>query len=547
MIKRIVLSLLVGVVVALGTVQLWRSLQDSNDEQIKRIAEAESYAARSQLVRNVDRILSQLESIQAFWITYGSLPREQWSDDVDIEMAKIPGVTTILWDDPDSQVRFARTTENPVFDFRPDDTQWLAYKLLISRARQVTDNSIAGPFIDENGHAFFEIYIVESKSDTSGRLVAMVDARTLLENLLEDESPGFAIKVYWDDVLLYERDRPAKRAHADWIREGKISTSLGTVWSVVHTPTRELLRTYETPSIDMILLLGLIISVLVSTLIFENWRSWIRARAAEKAENNLAELNRNLEQVVTSRTRELATRTRDMQTITDSVSHDMRSPLSTIAVNVQLFEAQNKDLAPEALTALHRIPPAVHQIAAILDRMLGLSTVAHSTFKPTHLNIADLVEEVFEDLQASEPPPAVNLHIGDLPSVDGDERLIKVLLTNLLSNALKFTRSKTNRKISVSADDSADVTVYNITDNGIGFSQDSAEELFIAFQKLDEGKVEEGVGLGLAIVARVVGRHGGRIWAEGVPGKSASFFFTLQPEQSDVLPKSKQAITDKTK
>lgn len=540
MIKRGLLSIAVGLVVAVGTVQLWQALKHDNDEHISQIAAAEANAARSQLSRNTDRILSQLESMHAFWSTYGSLPRGSWTNEVDIEMVKIPGATTILWDDPAHNARYARTTENPAFDFRPDDNQWLAYKLILSRARQINVNTISGPFVGDNGHAFFEIYIVENKYANSGRLVAILDAHMLLDNLFQDQSPGFAVKVFWEDVLLYERGRPAGKALEEWQQEGSISTSMGSVWRVTHYPTRELLQSYETQSADMILLLGLIISVLIPTLMFENWRSWRRARAAEKAELKLSELNRNLEQVVSARTSELANRTRDMQTITDSVSHDMRSPLSTIAVNVQLFEAQNPNLAPEASTTLQRIPPAVHQIAAILDRMLGLSTVAHSTFQPERLNITDLVEEVFEDLQASEPPPAVDLVIGDLPDCDGDERLVKVLLTNLLSNALKFTRSKPRRQIDISASSDSDATVYKITDNGIGFDQGSAEEMFIAFQKLDEGKVDEGVGLGLAIVARVVGRHGGKIWAEGVPGKSASFFFTLQPAKADRLPDSSQ-------
>lgn len=540
MIKRAILSLTVGVVVAIGTVQLWQSLHKNNNEQIKRITESESYAARSQLVRNIDRIFSQLTSIQTFWITYGQIPSQQWSDDVEIEMAKIPGITTILWDDPTNQIRFARTTENPVFDFRPDDKQWLAYQLLLARARQVSTNTLAGPFLDAEGNPFFEVYIVEGNAENNGQLVAIVDAHSLLASLLTDESPGFAVKVFWGDVMLYERGQPAKQAlNAPdvWIREGKIDTSLNAIWKVVHAPTRELFRSYESPSIDLILLLGLIISVLMATLTFENGRSFLRARAAEKAEHKLAELNRNLEEVVEARTRELENRTRDMQTITDSVSHDMRSPLSTIAVNVQLFEAQNEGmLSPQSVKTLQRIPPAVRQIAEILDRMLGLSTVAHSTFKPELLNMRDLAEEVFEDLQASEPPPAVELNIADLPDINADERLVKVLLTNLLSNSMKFTRGKQKRRIDISSAIKNGVTVYNITDNGIGFDQDSAGELFIAFQKLDEGKVDEGVGLGLAIVARVVGRHGGRIWAEGVPGERASFFFTLQSENSDLLP-----------
>jgi signal transduction histidine kinase len=187
------------------------------------------------------------------------------------------------------------------------------------------------------------------------------------------------------------------------------------------------------------------------------------------------------------------------------------------------------------LNTLQRIPPAVRQIAEILDRMLGLSTVAHSTFKPEPLNITDLVEDVYEDLHASEPPPSVELTIGELPDVIADERMVRVLLTNLLSNSMKFTRGSSERRIEISATINDGVTVYCITDNGIGFDQGSANKLFIAFQKLDEGKVDAGVGLGLAIVARVVGRHGGRIWAEGVPGERASFFFTLAPKKSDLL------------
>lgn len=539
MIKRLLLSLTVGVVVAIGSVQLWQALHKNNDEQIRRITESESYAARSQLVRNIERIFSQLESIQTFWITYGLIPSQQWSEDVDIEMAKIPGVTTILWDDPSNHVRFARTTENPVFDFRPDEKQWLAYQLLLARASQVKVNTLAGAFVENDGRPFFEVYIVEGNLENSGRLVAIVDAQVLLGSLLSDQSPGFAVNVFWDDVMLYERGKPAQKALSApelWVHEGKVDTSMNAIWEVVHAPTHELFLAYESPSIDMILLLGLIISVLMATLTFENWRSFLRARAAEKAEHNLAELNRNLEQMVEVRTRELNNRTRDMQTITDSISHDVRSPLSTIAVNVQLFEAQNEGtLMPQSLNTLQRIPPAVRQIAEILDRMLGLSTVAHSTFKPEPLNITDLVEDVYEDLHASEPPPSVELTIGELPDVIADERMVRVLLTNLLSNSMKFTRGSSERRIEISATINDGLTVYCITDNGIGFDQGSAKELFIAFQKLDDGKVDAGVGLGLAIVARVVGRHGGRIWAEGVPGERASFFFTLAPEKSDLL------------
>ena len=527
---RLLLSVLVGVVVAIGTVRVWNSLADYNREQIARIAESESYAARSQLVRNLERVIAALESAQVFWNTYGQLPRRQWTSDADIEMAKIAGVSTILWDDPGNKVRFARTADNPVFDFRPDDLEWLDYKPLLERARQTSENTMSGPYLDESGRPYFEIYLVENESQGGGRLIALVDAEICLANLLMDESPGYAVDVIWKDVPLYSRGEAAKDIPLSWTREGMIESSLGAFWRVVHAPTQELADTLEPPSIDFILLLGLIIAVLMATLTAESWRAYSRAHAAEVAEKSLAELNRDLEHEIELRTRELAHRNEDLQTIADSVAHDMRNPLNGIAMNLQLLEEKNADLLDKSsLDILQRISPAVDQMAAILDRMLGMSRAAHSTFSRESLDMNALVKETFDELTANEPPPRVSLELADLPAVDADEMLVKMLLTNLLSNALKYTREKEKRRIQVNYEAQDGVTVYRITDNGIGFDQQSTERMFEAFKRLDSSKATAGIGLGLAIVARVVGRHGGRIWAKGIPGEQASFYFSLEP------------------
>jgi len=527
---RLLLSVFVGVVVAIGTVRVWNSLADYNREQIARIAESESYAARSQLVRNLERVIAALESAQVFWNTYGQLPRRQWTSDADIEMAKIAGVSTILWDDPGNKVRFARTADNPVFDFRPDDLEWLDYKPLLERARQTSENTMSGPYLDESGRPYFEIYLVENESQGGGRLIALVDAEICLANLLMDESPGYAVDVIWKDVPLYSRGEAAKDIPLSWTREGMIESSLGAFWRVVHAPTQELADTLEPPSIDFILLLGLIIAVLMATLTSESWRAYSRAHAAEVAEKSLAELNRDLEHEIDLRTRELAHRNEDLQTIADSVAHDMRNPLNGIALNLQLLEEKNADLLDKSsLDILQRISPAVDQMAAILDRMLGMSRAAHSTFSREPLDMNALVKETFDELTANEPPPRVSLELADLPAVDADEMLVKMLLTNLLSNALKYTREKEKRRIQVNYEAQDGVTVYRITDNGIGFDQQSTERMFEAFKRLDSSKATAGIGLGLAIVARVVGRHGGRIWAKGIPGEQASFYFSLEP------------------
>lgn len=535
MIARLLLALLVAVVVVAGTVKVWHSLQDYNTRQITRLAETESYATRSQLVRDVEGVITALQGAQAFWSTYGQLPRQQWSSDADIEMARIPGVRTLLWDDPANQVRFARTAENPVFDFRPDENQWLGYQLLLARARQADSNTMSGPFTDSDGRPYFEIYLVNGEIAGSGRLVAIVDAQESFKHLLMDASPGYAIQVLWRDTVLYQHGQPATGIPADWVREGHIRTSLGPVWKVVHAPTADLAATFETPAIDVILLLGLIIAVLMATLTFENWRAHSRARAALRAERELAKLNKNLEQQIERRTRELANRTADLQTITDSVAHDLRNPLNSIAMNVQLFEAQNADtLSADSKTTLQRIPAAVRQMADILDRMLGLSRVAHVTFKREPLDMKRLFSEVFEDLAATEDPPPVRFDLVELPPADADRKLVRMLVMNLLSNALKYTRKKDPRHIRVDSHTQSGVTVYSVTDNGMGFDQRSAERLFEAFQRLDEARATDGIGLGLAIVARVVGRHGGRIWAEGEVGQRASFYFTLEPEPGTV-------------
>ncbi|HKX55146.1 MAG TPA: ATP-binding protein, partial [Xanthomonadales bacterium] len=346
---------------------------------------------------------------------------------------------------------------------------------------------MAGPFQADNGRVYFEVYLVEANVAATGRLAAVVDAGTFLQHLLQDESPGYAIQVSWGNVLMYERGEAATQIPAEWTSQGKIQTSMNALWSVLHAPTRELADTYAAPVIDLILLLGLVIAVLMATLTFENWRAQSRAKAAEKAERKLAELNRNLEQQIHQRTRELANRTADLQTIADSVAHDMRNPLNVIAVNLALFEAQNETALPAgSLAVLQRIPPAVRQMADILDRLLGLSTVAHSTFRRETLDMREMVVEVFEDLQASEPESAIELQLGELPPVEADEKLVNILLLNLLANAFKYTRGRPQRRIEVSAREQDGVTVYSVTDNGVGFDQRSAERMFEAFHQLDE-------------------------------------------------------------
>ena len=530
MFTRIFLSLLVALVVGLGTVRLWQILTKDDIDQIARIAESESYAARSLLSKNLEDMLSSLELVRTHWSAVGQLPPEEWPTEAGIDGEQFVGVNLLLWEDPEGGSRYVRSQSSPGFRHVSDVNEPETYRGLLGRSKKAGRNTMAGPFRDSEDHPYFEVYLSGRNSQAFGVLGASIDAQALLANLMSDDSPGYAVKVFWGDELLYQRGEPGKNLPPSWTREGIVETSTGAVWRVVHTPTKELAESMASPSIDLFLVLGLVISVLMATLTFENWRSYSRAHAAEVAEKRLADLNRHLEQEVASRTRQLANRTTDLQTITDSVAHDLRNPLNAIAVNVQLFESKFRDrLTPDSTVLLQRITPAVRQMAEILDRMLGLSRVAHATFQPETLNMADLVSKVFSDLAAAEPPPDVQLEVADLPPARADRKLVKMLLMNVIGNALKYTRQKNPRCIRVGFEQTQYGGTYRIEDNGIGFDSNSTDRLFVAFQRMAELKITEGIGLGLAIAARVVGRHGGRIWAKGIPGEGATFYFTLEP------------------
>jgi signal transduction histidine kinase len=528
LLKRTIFSVVIVLALGFGTIAIWNSLNNSTELRVAQIVKAESYAARSQLIRKTDTMFSALHNVRVFWSAYGHLPRDQWELDAGIELDHFGGIEMLLWDDPLRDVRFVRTPKNPSFDYRPPDEEWAMYAALLKNARSAKSNSVVGPMSRPDGSQYFEVYFVDWKKQEQGVLAAVIDVEALFASLLTDVSPGFAITVYADDVLLYSREEAALAMPLEWSAEGIIKSSLGTLWRVVHAPTGQWVNSLRTPAIDLILLLGLLISVLVGTLTFENSRARSRAAAAEVAEHKVADLNRNLEQQVAERTKQLNERTADLQTLTESVAHDLRNPLNTLSINVQLLEEHTRDtLGDDGRRTLSRLMPSVQHMAEILDRLLGLSEVTHSTFEREQVDMQGLVEEIIEDLSINEPDPPIDFEVAKLPDARADRNLVQVLLLNLLGNAVKYTNGKENRKIRVGFEAQGAETIYFVKDNGIGFDQEYADRLFGAFNRLGDASAAEGVGLGLTIAARVVERHGGGIWAKGKKNFGATFYFTL--------------------
>jgi light-regulated signal transduction histidine kinase (bacteriophytochrome) len=198
-----------------------------------------------------------------------------------------------------------------------------------------------------------------------------------------------------------------------------------------------------------------------------------------------------------------------------------------------LEEEAGPGLDESARTLLARIPRSVDQMGKLIDALLGFSRLGLCPVSRQLVALGPLVAEVIEELAPDSQGRRVEWSLAGLPSLDADPGLLRVLLVNLLSNALKFTRGRDPARIEVlAAGGSASAPLIAVRDNGIGFAAQYAGRLFGVFQRLHTQAEFEGTGVGLATVKRIVTRHGGRIWAEAVPGAGATFFFSLGPGET---------------
>jgi PAS domain S-box-containing protein len=228
----------------------------------------------------------------------------------------------------------------------------------------------------------------------------------------------------------------------------------------------------------------------------------------------------------------LAEANRELQSFSYSVSHDLRAPLRTIDAYVRIVEEDHgPHLNDEVRRCLAIISKAAGQAGELIDDLLEFSRLGRigMDFRPT--NMTDIAREAAQELSLTQGREDLDLRIGDLPSSHGDWRLLKLVWTNLLSNAFKFTRGRTAAHIEVGwlpDDRQPDACVYYVKDNGVGFDMRYVHKLFGVFQRLHLKDEFEGTGVGLAIVQRIVQRHGGRVWAEGKIDGGATFFFSLR-------------------
>jgi signal transduction histidine kinase len=255
--------------------------------------------------------------------------------------------------------------------------------------------------------------------------------------------------------------------------------------------------------------------------------------ARRKAEDAVRQLHAELEERVIQRTAELEAANKELEAFSYSVSHDLRTPLRAVdGFSQAVLKDYGPQLPEEGRRYLQTIRKGAQRMGALIDDLLAFARLNRQELSKRAIDTGSLVRGALDELGYPWPDRAVEIVMGNLPASSGDPALLKQVWLNLLSNALKYTRKRGKAVVEIGCMKTHDADTFFVRDNGTGFDLRYANKLFGVFQRLHLAEDYEGTGVGLAIVQRIVHRHGGRVWADAAVDRGATFYFTLEKENT---------------
>jgi len=353
--------------------------------------------------------------------------------------------------------------------------------------------------------------------DTAGALVVVLDTkgRIVRFNHACEKATGYAFdevkgKSLWDLFILPEEAEPVRTVFGK-LKGGDFPNEFENYW-VTKEGNRRLIAWSNTALLNDHGSVGYLIGTGIDIT---------EQRHAEEALNRL---NNDLRcQAV-----KLETINKELEAFSYTVSHDLRNPLLGIhGFSRKLLERHSANLDEKGRKFLGIIHSSAQEMLKLIEDLLAFSISGNQGMQSSNIDMNELAGAVFEELQGAASGRTLRANFKMLPSVCGDRGMIRQVLLNLISNAIKFTRSRQIGIIEIGGHVKENEIIYSVRDNGIGFDRESSDKLFVAFQRLSNSSEFAGTGLGLAIVKRIIHRHGGKVWAEGEIGKGAAFYFSL--------------------
>ncbi|MEN6620741.1 MAG: GAF domain-containing protein [Smithella sp.] len=237
---------------------------------------------------------------------------------------------------------------------------------------------------------------------------------------------------------------------------------------------------------------------------------------------------KQIEKDLTDNTVQLEQSNKELESFSYSVSHDLRAPLRAIdGYSKMILRKQGNNFDEETKRQFNQIRKSAKAMSQLIDDLLAFSRLGQQTMNAKSFNMRNLIEETWQELKNANPDRNMFLTFKTIPSAFGDKALLKQVLVNLFTNAVKFTKNRNIAEIEVGGSKEGNQIIYYIKDNGVGFDMQFRDKLFGVFQRLHNASEYEGTGIGLALVQRVIFRHGGRVWAEGKVNEGATFYFSL--------------------